>query len=168
MSLRWLALIGASVVALGLLPAGSVAAASAPAESSTYVKGTVDLLGQTVEEIGPPDKSGFKLLNTVFNTRFSGGLVGNGYHVYVEIFRPDGSATSTGTARFVGKLEGRSGTFVMESSGTSDPNGAINADWCVVKGSATGGLAGLSGCGKVTTTGDPVAYYTLEYTLPIR
>ncbi|PZP13154.1 MAG: hypothetical protein DI611_15310 [Brachybacterium faecium] len=133
------------------------------------VDGDVELLGQEVETVGPEEQGGHNLVTTEFNTRFVGdGLQGNGYHVYLEFVAPDGSATSQGGARFVGSLAGREGSFIMESSGTSDPSYAIDADWCVVPGSGTDGFTGISGCGKVLTDGRPVAHYTFNYKIPRR
>lgn len=133
------------------------------------VAGDVELLGQEVKTVGPEEQGGHNLVTTEFNTRFVGdGLQGNGYHVYLEFVTPDGSATSQGGARFVGSLAGRQGSFIMESSGTSDPNYAIDADWCVVPGSGTDGFTGISGCGKVLTDGQPVAHYTFNYKIPRR
>ncbi|MFE1077086.1 DUF3224 domain-containing protein [Nocardiopsis alba] len=127
----------------------------------------VDLLDQTVTEIGPADDpSGTLLLNTVFQTEFTGDLEGSGYHVYLDTIDAAGYATSEGAGRFVGSLDGISGTFLMQATGTAGPDGAIDASWCVVEGSASGGLEGLSGCGEITTTGTPVANATLVYTLP--
>ncbi|WP_068755107.1 DUF3224 domain-containing protein [Thermobifida cellulosilytica] len=128
---------------------------------------TVDLLDQTVTEIGPPDDpSGTQIVDTQFQTEFSGGLKGNGYHVYIEVVQPDGSSKSSGLGRFVGELDGRSGTFGMEAAGTMDSNGAISSYWRIVEGSATGELTGLRGCGTINTTGTPQAHITLKYQLP--
>ncbi|MFJ9553811.1 DUF3224 domain-containing protein [Nocardiopsis sp. NPDC101807] len=127
----------------------------------------VHLLDQTVEEIGPPDDpSGTQILNTVFQTDFVGDLDGKGYHVYLDLVDASGGATSEGAGRFVGSLNGVQGTFAMDAWGTADPGGAISAEWCVVDGSASGDLAGLSGCGQILTDGTPEAHVTLTYTLP--
>lgn len=131
------------------------------------VAGDVELLSEEVSFVGPEEPGGHNLKLTVFNTRFVGdGLQGNGYHVFQEFVAPDGSATSQGGAKFVGNLAGRSGTFILKSSGTSDPNYAIDSDWCVVTGTGTEGLTGIAGCGKVTTDGQPVAHYTFNYKMP--
>ncbi|MFF8764569.1 DUF3224 domain-containing protein [Nocardiopsis dassonvillei] len=142
-----------------------------PSPSATPVErqatAQVDLLDQTVTEIGPAnDPSGTQLLNTVFQTEFTGDLAGSGYHVYLDTIDADGYATSEGAGRFVGSLDGVSGTFLMQASGTAAPDGSIAASWCVVEGSASGDLEGLSGCGEINTTGTPVAQVTLNYTLP--
>jgi hypothetical protein len=49
----------------------------------------------------------------------------------------------------VGTISGRSGTFVLQTSGTFS-GGVTRAEWFVVPGSATGQLAGLSGTGGYT------------------
>jgi len=138
----------------------------APAQERTATA-VVHLLDQTVEEIGPPDDpSGTQILNTVFQTDFVGDLDGQGYHVYLDLVDADGNATSEGAGRFVGSLDGVEGTFAMDAWGTADSEGAISAEWCVVEGSASGDLEGLSGCGEILTAGTPEAHVTLTYTLP--
>ena len=48
--------------------------------------------------------------------------------------------------RFIGKLGGRHGTFVLQGKETVQ-NGKIKATWFVVPGSGTGDLSGLRGEG---------------------
>lgn len=158
-----------AVADLGEDAADTPSASPSPSESPTErtATATVILLDQTVEEIGPADDpSGTAILNTVFQTEFVGDLEGNGYHVYLDIVDADQNATSEGAGRFVGSLDGLTGTFVMTATGTADAEGAISAEWCVVEDSATAELEGLSGCGEILTTGSPEAQVTLDYTLP--
>jgi hypothetical protein len=172
-TLRLSSVAAATAAAAALTLAACTPAAATPEEPPSLEVGQqtataqVDLLDQTVTEIGPADDpSGTQLLNTVFQTEFTGDLKGNGYHVYLDTIDADGYATSEGAGRFVGSLDGVEGTFLMQASGTADPDGSITAEWCVVEGSASGDLEGLSGCGEINTTGTPVAQATLTYTLP--
>jgi len=59
----------------------------------------------------------------------------------------DGSAAFVGLERVVGKIGDRSGTFVLQHTGTFDGKIA-KADLSVVPGSGTGDLAGMTGRGS--------------------
>jgi hypothetical protein len=81
-------------------------------------------------------------------------------------YRPDGTSTFVGLYRFSGTLDGRPGTFVVESSGTYDGTTAT-VTGTVVPGSGTGELAGLTGrFDSASTHGDyPHMPVTLTYDL---
>jgi hypothetical protein len=74
-----------------------------------------------------------------------------------------GSAGYVAIERVSGTLHGRSGTFVLQHSGTMD-RGAPQLVITVVPDSGTGELAGLGGTMQIDTGGGGHAY-VFEYTL---
>jgi hypothetical protein len=64
----------------------------------------------------------------------------------------------------VGRLGGRSGSFVVETNGVYE-GGEARTTWSVVPGSGTGELAGLRGEGGAVAPGGPNGTYTLDYDL---
>jgi hypothetical protein len=66
--------------------------------------------------------------------------------------------------RFTGTLDGRSGSFIMQHSGTMTPKG-MHIDVQVSPGSGTGELAGIGGRLTIRIEGKQ-HFYDLEYTLP--
>jgi hypothetical protein len=77
---------------------------------------------------------------------FSGDIDGESMARAFQVQRGDHSASQVSMQRFVGKLGGRQGTFVLQGSETVE-NGNIKATWFVVPGSGTGDLSGLRGEG---------------------
>ena len=73
------------------------------------------------------------------------------------------SATFVGLIRFDGKLNGKSGSFVMEDRGTFD-SGALNADLAILGGSGTGELDGITGKAKYNTSSTGITF-EIEYEL---
>ena len=64
----------------------------------------------------------------------------------LQVQRNDQSASMVSMQRFIGKLGGRPGTFVLQGKERIE-NGKIRATWFVVPGSGTGNLSGLRGEG---------------------
>jgi hypothetical protein len=62
------------------------------------------------------------------------------------MYASDGSAAVAGMERIVGKLAGKSGSFVLQRSGTFE-GGVARESYFVVPGSGTGELRGLRGEG---------------------
>jgi len=79
-------------------------------------------------------------------------------------YRADGTSTYVTLMHIVGKLGGRSGSFVLQGRGTFDGQTA-RVESHVVPGSGTGELAGLTGTGEsVSTHADyPFMPLTLTY-----
>jgi hypothetical protein len=74
-----------------------------------------------------------------------------------------GRTTSPSFERFEGKVDGREGTFIVRHEYTFDAKGFAST-FTVVPGSATGGLAGLTGSGTAGgATGEDKVGYTFEY-----
>lgn len=76
----------------------------------------------------------------------------------------EGSAGYVAMEHVDGVLQGRSGTFVLQHSGTMT-RGAQHLVLSVVPDSATGELAGLAGSMGIEITGGK-HYYTFDYSLP--
>jgi hypothetical protein len=77
---------------------------------------------------------------------FRGEIEGKATLEYLMMHREDGSASFIGLERVVGRIADRSGTFVLQHSGTFE-GGMAKATWFVVPGSGTGDLRGLRGEG---------------------
>jgi Protein of unknown function (DUF3224) len=79
-------------------------------------------------------------------------------------YRADGTSSYVTLMHVTGTLDGRSGSFVLQGSGTYDGRQAIGESF-VVPGSGTGDLAGLSGKAESVSTHDdyPFMPLTLGY-----
>lgn len=86
------------------------------------------------------------LMEIEISETFAGDLDGESTVRSLEVQRHDKSASMVSLQRFVGKLGGRQGTFVLQGSEYIE-NGRITAKWFVVPGSGTGELLGLRGEG---------------------
>ena len=77
---------------------------------------------------------------------FSGDTEGAGVVEFLQAAQADGSASFVGIERVTGAVAGRTGSFLLQDSGTVTGN-VVAGDWFVVPGSGTGELAGLRGEG---------------------
>lgn len=93
---------------------------------------------------------------------YQGDLVGESSMEYLMAYREDASATVLGLERVSGRLDGKEGTFVLESRG-GYANGTASGDLTIVEGSGTGELAGIRGHGTSTATSDGKTAFELEY-----
>jgi hypothetical protein len=93
---------------------------------------------------------------------FTGDIAGTGVVEFLQVLRPDGSASFVGVERVEGSLAGRTGTFVLQDAGTL-ADGAVTGTWFVVAGSGTGALAGLRGDGGFTAVVGERAEVHLDY-----
>lgn len=111
----------------------------------------------------PPAEGEFVRLS--IDKTFAGGLDGTSR---VEMLASNGGSSPSGgyvaLERFTGKLEGRSGSFIMQHSGTMSP-GAMDIKVLVTPGSGTGELENLSGVLEIRREGKQ-HFYTLQYQLP--
>jgi hypothetical protein len=87
-----------------------------------------------------------KLTRASVTKTFTGDLDGEGHVEYLMMYRSDGSATLVGLERFVGRLDGKSGTFVLQRTGVFEA-GQAKESYLVVAGSGTGDLSGVRGDG---------------------
>jgi hypothetical protein len=76
-----------------------------------------------------------------------------------------GSGAYVAIEKVTGTLKGRSGSFMLQHSGTMS-GGKFQLNIAVVPDSGTGQLAGISGKMNITIAADGKHSYDLEYTLP--
>jgi Protein of unknown function (DUF3224) len=112
-----------------------------------------------------PPEGGAALAQATADAVFTGALDGNGKSTLLLVYPPEGVASFAGTQVFSGTLDGRSGTFVLQLTGTFENNTA-SVTWSVMPDSATGELRGLRGEGGYKSAADaPAAEATLDYEL---
>lgn len=78
---------------------------------------------------------------------YTGDLEGEGQVEFLMMYRGDGSASFVGHERVVGRIGGKSGTFVLQWTGIFE-NGQAKASYSVIPGSGTGNLQNLVGDGS--------------------
>ena len=105
---------------------------------------------------------GGKLTRASVKQTFAGDLEGEGSVEWLMAYRADETAHFVGLQHVVGRLDGRSGEFVLETSGTFDGKTA-EAEWTVIPGTGTGELEGLRGSGGFSAQHGPEAAITLDY-----
>lgn len=107
---------------------------------------------------------GPKLTRVSVTKSYDGDIEGEGTLEYLMMHREDGSASFIGLERVVGKLDGRSGSFVLQHEGTFE-DGIAKAKYFVLSDSGTGDLQGLQGQGDFEAGHQERYPFTLEYTL---
>jgi hypothetical protein len=78
------------------------------------------------------------------------------------MYRDDGSAAFTGLERVVGTVGSRSGSFVLQHSGTFE-RGVAKVTLSVVPGSGIGELRGMKGKGEFAVGHQQPYNMTLDY-----
>lgn len=121
-----------------------------------------DWVEQAVQEGGD---GGIRLCKAVSQVTVTGDLEGQGSCQWLLAYPPDGPASFVGLQTFTGALAGRTGTFVLQTTGQFRGSTAY-VTWSVVPGSGTGELAGLSGEGGYEAPiGQPDVDASLDYQL---
>ena len=106
-----------------------------------------------------------KLTRASVTKRFSGDIEGEGQVEYLMMYRADGSAAFVGLERIVGRIAGRSGSFVLQRTGMFE-SGQAKESYSVIPGSGSGELQGLRGEGN-SSLGHGTEYpFTLDFELP--
>src|SRR5690242_19106176 len=100
--------------------------------------------------------------NVVFS--YTGDVEGESAMQYLMLYRDDGAAAVIGLERIIGRLGGRSGSFVLQHRG-GYADGVASGEFEVVEGSASGELAGLRGHGTAIARKDGSTEFTLDYEL---
>jgi hypothetical protein len=95
---------------------------------------------------------------------YSGDIEGEAQVEYLMMYRRDGSATFVGLERVVGRIGGKTGTFVLQRTGIFE-SGQAKESYSVVPGSATGELEGLLGDGSSAVGHGMEHPFTLSYEL---
>jgi hypothetical protein len=112
---------------------------------------------QTVQEL----QGERKLTRAVVTQTFTGDLQGKGAVEWLMCYSEDGTARFVGMQRIDGSVDDRSGSVVLETVGEFDGSTAAGT-WTVIPGSATSGLAGISGGGRFEAPHGPTATYTMD------
>src|SRR5260370_7773978 len=108
---------------------------------TVHVEGTFKLTGweeTTYEELGGDSK----LTRARMDFDFSGGIEAAANSQSLMFYRADGTAVITGLQRMTGRVDGHSGSFVLQTDGTFDGSEA-RTGWLVISGSATDELPSL-------------------------
>jgi hypothetical protein len=87
-----------------------------------------------------------RLTRATVTKSFTGDIEGEGHVEYLMMYRDDGSARFVGLERIVGRIGGKSGTFVLERLGEFE-GGEAKESYAVIPGSGTGELRALRGDG---------------------
>jgi hypothetical protein len=103
-----------------------------------------------------------KLTRASVTKSYQGDIEGEGKVEYLMMYRTAGSASFMGLERVTGSIGGRSGSFVLQHTGTFE-GGVAKVILSVVPGSGTGDLRGLSGEGKFSVGHQPPYSMTLDY-----
>ena len=106
---------------------------------------------------------GPKLTRATVTKSYHGDIEGAGILEYLMIHRDDGTASFVGLERVTGSLGDRSGSFVLQHTGTFE-GGTAKATCTVVPGSGTGDLSSLRGEANFAAEGRE-APITLDYDL---
>jgi len=93
---------------------------------------------------------------------FSGDIEADGVVEFLQAVRPDGTASFVGIERVTGTIAGRSGSFLLQDSGTVE-GAIVSGDWFVIPGSGTEELTGLRGTGGFRANLGEGADVTLDY-----
>lgn len=149
---------------MGALATLALAAAAGAAPAVTHaaeVRGTFDVAVTFIPGTAADDTRG----RATFRKTFQGALAGTSEGEMLTAGVPaSGKAGYVALERFTGTLEGRTGTFVMQHSGTMDGARKTLAV-AISPGSGTGQLAGIGGTLVIDIEGKQ-HYYTLRYELP--
>ena len=103
-----------------------------------------------------------KLTRASVNKSYQGDIEGEGQVEYLMMYRSAGSASFMGLERVTGSVGGRSGSFVLQHSGTFE-DGVAKVRLSVVPGSGTDDLRGMKGEGGFNAGHQPPYAMTLDY-----
>jgi len=95
---------------------------------------------------------------------YTGDIEAEGQVEYLMMYRSDGSATFVGLELVVGRIAGKTGTFVLQRTGVFE-SGQAKESYSVISGSATGDLQGLLGDGSSAVGHGMEHPFTLSYEL---
>jgi hypothetical protein len=105
-----------------------------------------------------------RLTRASVSKTYTGDIEAEGEVEYLMMYRSDGSAAFVGLERVVGRIGGKSGSFVLQRTGRFE-GGQAKESYSVIPGSATGELQGLLAEGS-TAVGHGMEHpFTLSYEL---
>jgi len=129
----------------------------------THAAGTFEI--DSWEEEPYDEREGARLTRTRLTKTFRGDVEGESTaELLMAYAAEEGSAAYVGFERVVGRIHGRSGSFVLHHTASSDGSrGEPLATWSVVPGSGTGELRGLRGEARIINEPDGGHSFTLDY-----
>jgi hypothetical protein len=111
------------------------------------------------------DRDGVSLTRTKVSKTFTGDLEGTSVAELLMAGAPlNDSAAYVGFERIEGKLNGRSGSFILHHNAVS-AHGEQSATWTIMANSGTGELQGLSGAAHIVIDADGGHTLALDYDL---
>lgn len=110
------------------------------------------------EEVPLDNAGAFSISQANVTEEFAGDLVGIGSVRFIMAKGLDGATNFTGIDHFLGKIGGRSGSFLFVNSGMLN-DGDLRSVWRVVEASGTEELSGLRGEGGCTPEGFWLDYW---------
>src|SRR5579885_3226115 len=131
-------------------------------KSAHRATGTFDVKVAPLEAYDKDDKS---LGRFSIDKQFHGALQGTSKGEMLSAGNPSSSAGAVAIEKVTGKLDGRSGTFVLQHSGFIKQGTQQEWNISVVPDSGTGDLSGLDGKMKIVVESGRHSY-VLDYTLP--
>jgi hypothetical protein len=109
-------------------------------------------------------EGGPNLVRASVTQGYQGEIDGEGTLEYLMVYKEDGFVPTQALERFVGRIGDRSGSFVIQHTGSYAENLA-RSTFQVVPGTATGDLRGLTGSGTLHWPHEQPGSFTLDYTL---
>jgi hypothetical protein len=103
-----------------------------------------------------------KLTRASVAKTYTGDITGEGQVEYLMMYRSDGTATFLGHERIVGRIAGKTGSFVLQRAGVFEGSQAKES-YSVISGSATGELRGLLGEGRSAVGHGMEHSFSLDY-----
>jgi hypothetical protein len=128
------------------------------------VKAVATFINTVYEEEPYDDRDGTVLGRIHITRRFEGDLEGESTAELLTARASAGSAAYVALDIIVGRLHGRSGSFILQHRGVVSAAGAETAG-AVVPDSGTGELTGLRGESRISVSEDGTHTLTLEYEL---
>ena len=105
-----------------------------------------------------------KLTRATVTKSFSGDIEAESQVEYLMMYRGDGTAAFVGLERVTGRIEGKSGSFVLQRTGVFE-DGLAKESYSVIPGSGSGELQGLRGEGTSAVGHGMEHPFTLNYEL---
>ncbi len=133
---------------------------STPASATFQIKGWDE---KTWDGKVARDIKGAKITRASVKTVYKGDIEGEGQREYLMIYREDETGNAIGMEQIVGKVAGRSGSFVIQCNGTFVGH-STKGTWFIVPCSGTDDLKGLTGKGEMNLEGQKEDWpVTFEY-----
>ena len=150
------------IILVAVLVLGATGA-RAQVTAESHASGTFDVT--LTPQPASDDTLGARVGRLTIDKQFHGGLEGiSRGEMLTAMTDVDGSAGYVAIETFAGTLDGRSGTFALQHSGTMN-RGTPQLSIAVVPDSGTGQLEGITGTMTIEIAGEAHSY-DFAYTLP--